>query len=145
VIARPRRVSWPASLLMPKGTTPMLPFTTTSSAARTALVYITLGALLVIWTAVWYVYLLNNPPETAWPNYWCCGLAMSGVTLIGIGLAIGRIGKEARRADIPTAAIAPTVATDVTTGAPVAPVAPVQPVVQSPLVANNGQQPVRVR
>src|SRR5206468_1971208 len=78
------------------------------SAARTALVYVTLGALLVIWTAVWYFYLNNNPPQTAGPYYWCAGLVASGVTLIGIGLGLGRIGQQARAADIVHGAVLTT-------------------------------------
>jgi len=122
----------------------MAPFTTTSSAARTALIYITLGSLLVIWTGVWYIFLLNNPSDSSWPHYWCAGLAVSGFTLIGIGLALGRIGKEAQRADVATAVVAPTVATDAN-GVPVGTVQAVQPVVQTPVIANNSQLPVRVR
>ena len=34
-----------------------------SSAARTAVLYITVGALMVVWTGVWYAYLRNYPPE----------------------------------------------------------------------------------
>src|SRR5437773_6777967 len=86
---------------------PLLP-SSTSSAARTALVYVTLGALLVIWTAVWYFYLNNNPPQTAGPYYWCAGLLASGLTLIGIGLGLGRIGQQARAADIVHGAVVTT-------------------------------------
>jgi hypothetical protein len=122
----------------------MAPFTTTSSAARTALIYITVGSLIVIWTGVWYIYLLNNPPESAWPNYWCGGLVVSGFTLIAIGLGLGRIGKEAQRADVPTAVVAPTVPTT-SNGVPVGTVQTVQPVVETPVLANNSKQPVHVR
>jgi hypothetical protein len=72
----------------------------TSSAARTALIYVTVGALMVIWTGVWYMYLRNNEPHTQSPYYWCAGLLISGITLIGIGLGLGRLGSSARAADI---------------------------------------------
>jgi hypothetical protein len=76
-----------------------------SKAARTALVYITVGTLLMIWTCVWYVYLQNNTPTTNTPYYFCGGLFLSGLALIGIGLGVGRIGSEARRAEIPPEAV----------------------------------------
>jgi hypothetical protein len=48
----------------------MWPFSQWTTAGRAALIYITVGALTVIWAGVWYVYLFNNPPaESAY--YWC--------------------------------------------------------------------------
>ena len=76
-------------------------FNQPSSSARAALVYITLGALTVVWTCVWFLYLYNHPPESAAVYYWCGGLLVSGATVIGIGLGIGQIGHSARRADLP--------------------------------------------
>ncbi len=76
-------------------------FNQASSAARTSLVYITVGAMTVIWTAVWYVYLYNNPPESHSVYYWCTGVLASGLALVLIGLALGRIGRSARGADLP--------------------------------------------
>jgi hypothetical protein len=76
-------------------------FNQASSAARTALIYITAGALVVIWTVVWYVYLHNNPPETNSVYYWCTGFLVTGLTLVLIGFGLGRIGRSARHADLP--------------------------------------------
>ena len=73
---------------------------TTSTAALTALLYITAGALGLAWTAVWFAYLWNNPPVTNIPYYWCAGLAASGLILLLIGLGLGRIGRSARSADV---------------------------------------------
>ena len=103
-------MSWPSS---------------TSPAARTSLVYITLGALIVIWTGVWYLYLHNNPPvatdaaHVAPVYYWCGGLGVTGAVLIVIGLAVGRVGTSARQADLPHAVVTPPVVTDAI-GKPVA-------------------------
>jgi hypothetical protein len=72
-----------------------------SSAARTALAYITVGALTVIWTGVWAVYLYNNPPATQIVYYLCGGFLVTGFVLIGIGFGLGRIGRSARHADLP--------------------------------------------
>jgi hypothetical protein len=76
-------------------------FNQASTAARTSLVYITVGAMAVIWTGIWYVYLYNNPPETHSVYYWCTGFLVSGLTLVVIGLGLGRIGRSARGADHP--------------------------------------------
>jgi hypothetical protein len=73
-------------------------FNQASTTARTALIYITAGAMLVIWTGVWYLYLHNNPPETNSIYYWCVGLLMTGLTLMVIGFGLGRIGRAARPA-----------------------------------------------
>ena len=35
------------------------------SAAPTALVYITLGAVLTVWSGIWFIYLQNNPPDAS--------------------------------------------------------------------------------
>lgn len=117
----------------------------TSSAARTALVYITIGALIVIWTGVWWLYLRNNPPETTGVYYWCGGFMVTGLTLIAIGLGIGQIGRSARHADLP-----PPEQTSPTTSPPRAdvavmptavPAAPVAPV--AGVIVPEGQKVVR--
>jgi hypothetical protein len=86
-------------------------FTQASSAARTALIYITAGAVMVIWTLVWYLYLYNNPPETNSADYWCGGLLMTGLALMVIGFGLGRIGRAARHAEMPVEAVAPVAVT----------------------------------
>jgi hypothetical protein len=79
-----------------------------SSAARISLVYITLGALSVIWTGVWFVYLLNNPPDGNSVYYWCGGFLVTGLTLLLIGFMVGQIGRSARPADVVSQEVAPT-------------------------------------
>jgi len=76
-------------------------FKQTSSAARSALIYITAGAIVVIWTLVWYVYLHNNPPETNSAFYWAAGFLMTGLAMILIGFGLGRISRVAQGADLP--------------------------------------------
>jgi hypothetical protein len=78
-----------------------------SSAAKTSLAYITLGALTVVWTCIWYFYLRANPegvPMRTW--YICYGLMASGVVLLAIGLAVGQIGRQARHAELPPPEVA---------------------------------------
>jgi hypothetical protein len=71
-----------------------------SNAARMAVIYITLGALMVVWTAVWYVYLTRHPSNESL-FFWCYGFFFSGVVLMVIGITIGRIGRSARHAELP--------------------------------------------
>jgi hypothetical protein len=113
-----------------------------SSAAYTAVVYITVGALTDVWSSVWYLYLSRDAAaHSAATFYLCYAFMLSGLTLLVIGLAIGRIGRAARHAELPpeevTAAAAqaeqiaaarPPVAQLLNPGAqPPAPVPPVPP------------------
>jgi len=82
----------------------MLFFKQASASARAALLYVTVGALMVVWTAVWFFYLNNNPPEGRWVWYLCAGSLFTGLVLLVIGLGVGRLGREARQADNPVAA-----------------------------------------
>jgi hypothetical protein len=116
-----------------------------SPGARAALLYITVGALLMVWTAIWYVYLNNNPPRTSVAYYLCAGLLVTGCILLLIGLAVGRIGQSAREADQPPPVIAsvgesPQVAV-VAAPEPAA----VAPVPSGPVIARTapGNAPVR--
>jgi hypothetical protein len=72
-----------------------------TSAARASLAYITAGALIIVWSSLYYVYLYNHPsPDgTVAPFYLCTGLLLTGITLLAIGLGIGWIGRAARPAD----------------------------------------------
>jgi hypothetical protein len=80
-------------------------FNQSSSAARTALIYITAGAFVVIWSVVWYVYLQNNLPDTNTAYYWSTGFLVTGLALVLIGLGLGQISRSAGRADLPQEAV----------------------------------------
>jgi hypothetical protein len=85
-----------------------MPLTTQPSpATRTALTYITVGSLMVVWSGLWYWYLWHNPPETSLVWYLCTGLMLTGITLVVIGLGLGQIGWSARHADLPPEGIVP--------------------------------------
>jgi hypothetical protein len=73
-----------------------------SSSAKTSLAYITLGALLLVWTGIWYWY-LHNHPEGVQTRTWyiCYGLMGTGAVILIIGLAVGEIGRQARHAELP--------------------------------------------
>jgi hypothetical protein len=118
----------------------MLFYRKTSSPAQTALMYVTIGTLTLVWTGVWYLYLLNYPPATPGVSYWVGGLALSGLVLVVIGLAVGQIGRAARHAESPAAVVPPNTATDPTAPAPVATVA--SPAVIAPTNGNPVPQSV---
>jgi hypothetical protein len=82
-----------------------------STTARTALIYITVGALTLIWAGVWFVALFNNPPETTTVYYWCAGFMATGLTLILIGVAVGWFGEPTQLAALPPEGVSIAVVT----------------------------------
>lgn len=70
---------------------------------RTAIMYITAGSLLDVWTAVWYFTFARNESGYITSNtwFWLAGLFLSGVTFITIGILLGHIGRSARKAELP--------------------------------------------
>jgi hypothetical protein len=115
-----------------------------SSAARTALIYITLGALIIVWSCIWWVYLRNSVRngeevrQVTW--YYCYGFLLTGLTLLVIGLALGRIGRAARHAELPPPEVTNVAANATEQVAARAPVAvPINPAM--PAVVNPGIQP----
>ena len=100
----------------------------TFTAARTALTYITVGALTVIWAGVWYAYLYNNPPVTQAAYYWCSGFLVTGLALSVIGAVLSFVNRAGEQATLPVAVV--TVQTNPTTTAGPA---------LAPIVAPNGQ------
>jgi len=80
---------------------------TRSPAARTALVYVTAGAMIIIWTMVWWLWMANHPPDGRGPYYILGGLMATGVVVLLIGLGVGRLGSSARSADNPAVIVSP--------------------------------------
>jgi hypothetical protein len=72
-----------------------------TSATRAALLYITVGAVILIWSGIYYYYLTKHPSAegTDMPFYWCTGFFLTGLVLLTIGLGIGWIGRAARPAE----------------------------------------------
>lgn len=70
---------------------------------RTAIIYITIGSLIDVWTAVWYMTYARDNSGTISRNtwFWLAGLFLTGLTLIVIGFFLGRIGRAARKAELP--------------------------------------------
>jgi len=71
-----------------------------SAAARMALAYITVGALTIVWTGVWWAYMRTQDTQGPTAYYISTGFMLTGITLLVIGLALGRIGRAARPADV---------------------------------------------
>ena len=66
---------------------------------RTALIYVTVGALIDVWTIVWY---FTRDYELSRNGYfWVFGFLLTGLTLVILGLLLGRLGRAARQAELP--------------------------------------------
>ena len=69
-----------------------------SSGPRTALTFITLGALLTIWSGVWF-----SRSEGASENAKTVilGLFLTGIAFLVIGFSVGYISRAARHSELP--------------------------------------------
>ncbi len=122
---------------------------------RASLAYITIGAILDIVVVCWYFFMVDNSrpfEENRVTYFFLTTLFLIGLTLLVIGLSLGRIGQAARRAELPPPeAVAAEVA--VQQNAPVvpvatqtvAPVAPVMPAAPMAPMAPAGTVPVARR
>jgi len=112
-----------------------------AASAKTSLTYLTTGALTVVWTIIWYLYLNRNG---AGPNtyLWVYGFMATGVVLLIIGAGVGVIGRSAMAAETaPTAGVTGVATT--TTMPPVGATAPgPAPAAGGMPQAGTGQQPV---
>jgi hypothetical protein len=81
-----------------------------SSAAPTSLVFITLGALLAVWSGLWFFYLRSNPPSQNFVYYLDLGFLLSGFVFLAIGFFVGPVGRMARQAELPPGEVTPTIA-----------------------------------
>jgi hypothetical protein len=84
------------------------PVSKPSSLTHSTLLYVTVGALIVVWSGVWYFYLLHHAPTHASQWYGCYGLLLTGFVLVVIGLLVGPIGRSAREAELPPEEVTPT-------------------------------------
>jgi membrane-bound metal-dependent hydrolase YbcI (DUF457 family) len=72
---------------------------TPSEAPRTALSYITIGAILTIWAAVWmWQFPATN---SRFLRVLCYGILLTGLALLVIGFSVGYIGRAARHSELP--------------------------------------------
>ena len=64
-----------------------------------ALAYVTGGALIDVWTLVWYYTREEALTRTA--QFWVIGLVLTGLTFVTLGLLLGRLGRAARQSELP--------------------------------------------
>ena len=86
---------------------------TQSRSASGAILYVTVGTLLMIWSGLYYYYFLSAAERTSdWQNFACLGTILSGFAIAAIGLLFGVIGRGAKAADttVGAAPIGPMVA-----------------------------------
>jgi len=78
-----------------------------SGAAPAALFYITLGAIMTVWSAIWYSYLRNHGSENSGQLYLCMGFLATGLVLLAIGFTLGPISRWSRHAELPPSEVTP--------------------------------------
>ena len=114
-----------------------------SRSAAGAILYVTIGLLLIIWSGLWYYYYITpEPAPPTFQRFVCVGLMLSGLVITAIGLLFGLIGRRAKSADT-TVGVAPAgpvvteaVTTDANTaGVVAAPAVTAAPVVSAPVNA----------
>lgn len=89
-----------------------------ATSATTSLKYLTSGALIDVWAIVYFFYLRSHDgAETTY--YWVYGFIFTGAVLFLIGLAVGRVGRSSRSAEV-----APTPTQQIVTTPAMSPVAP---------------------
>ncbi|WP_020468940.1 hypothetical protein [Zavarzinella formosa] len=81
-----------------------------SFAPSTAIIYITVGALIDVWTAVYYFTYMRGATDTGNSGFWVSGLFLTGFILMAIGFFLGRIGRAARQVEMPPAEVTPQAA-----------------------------------
>ncbi len=81
-----------------------------SSSAPTSLFYITVGALMTVWSAIWYFYLSRSGSENQVVYFLCTGFLVTGLVLLSIGFLIGPLSRHARKAELPPTEAMGTVA-----------------------------------
>ncbi len=75
-----------------------------TGAFPTALIYITVGTLITVWTLVYWVL---KSPATQSGHFWVVGFFLTGLSFLLIGLMLGKIGRAARAAELPPAEVTP--------------------------------------
>jgi hypothetical protein len=73
---------------------------------KVALIYVTTGALIDVWTAVYYfafgrTKIHDGDPTVNNTWFWVVGFFLTGLVLIILGLVLGPLGRAAREAELP--------------------------------------------
>src|SRR4051794_6685130 len=76
-----------------------------AASAKTSLMYLTIGALTIVWTVIWYMYLRRSGASDL-TYLWVYGFLATGMVLVVIGAGVGVIGRSAMAAETaPTAGV----------------------------------------
>lgn len=78
-----------------------------SSAAPASIFYITVGALLAVWSGIWYSYLQHSGSHHLALDYVCMGCLITGLVLLAIGFAFGPLARWSRHAELPPQEVTP--------------------------------------
>lgn len=73
---------------------------------QASLAYITVGALIDVWTGVYYFGFARGAEMSNNTWFWLVGFFLTGIVLMAIGLLLGPISQFARRAELPPGAAA---------------------------------------
>lgn len=122
-----------------------MPLSNQAPAARTSLLYITGGSVLIVWTVIWLIYCFANPPTSGKIYYFIFGFLATGVVLLFIGLRLGAIGRSAKQAESAPQQpqqVLPSNSVQVQAPQPVVPGAPVSVVTVPPAAVPQNGQPV---
>ena len=78
-----------------------------SGFAPATLFYITVGALLTVWSGIWYFYLRNHSAADGVAGYVCMGFFLTGLILLCIGFVVGPMARWSRQAELPPQEVEP--------------------------------------
>ena len=110
-------------------------------ATRISLIYLTVGAIMSVWTVIWLIYYLTNPPAGDM-LYFVFGFMATGLVLVAIGLGVGALGRSAKTAETPTAIVIPPTAAPVQAPTQVSPPPTNSATVPTVAVAPQNAQPM---
>ncbi|HET6572238.1 MAG TPA: hypothetical protein VFG68_01440 [Fimbriiglobus sp.] len=74
---------------------------------KVALIYVTAGALIDVWAAMYYFAFGRGKMTDANPGddnstwFWVAGFFLTGLVLMVLGLVLGPLGRAAREAELP--------------------------------------------
>lgn len=116
-----------------------------ATSATMAIVYITVGALMDVWTVIYYIYLNRHGADDT-TYLWVEGFFATDIVLMVIGFALGAIGRSAKQAEVAAAptqintgtmpAAAPQATQPIVVNVPAAPAAPA-PAAPAPSVSTR--------
>lgn len=75
--------------------------------ASSAVTFVTIGSLLIIWSGLWLGYMFSHSSGTDFMRFFATGLMLTGITLVLVGSLSGKLGRSAREADMTPVGIDP--------------------------------------